>query len=395
MKTLALLWLLVSVTPAAADDRPDARAERIEAEALFRIGATAYKNANFKAAAENFDRAYELFKAPEVAFSAAQAHRQQYQADQNPVHVKRAIELFEIYVAATPEGGKRKDALAHLGRLRDILRDLESKGETIVYVTKDTPSIYVSVALENALVTIDGKAADRYTAVEVPPGEHTVGVSAEGFDPVERKVIVTKGQATVPVELAPRPARVSIKTAGNARIVVDGRPLALAPVTSIPSGKRLLTVYARGRTPVTRELDLKPGQELAIDLPLHPTARRRAVRWVTIGGGVLTAATLTTTTVALIADFNAADLRDSITPLDQDGSDRYEQQRDRRDTFRTASIVLGAATLATVATALWLYYFDTPSPDELSRPAVREKPGGGFAPVAIEGGLGLGYAGGF
>jgi hypothetical protein len=390
MKRALILIAMLAAAPAVADDRGDA-------EALFRIGAAAYKNANFKAAVENFDRAYELFKAPEIAFSAAQAHRLQYQADQNPAHVKRAIELFEIYVAATPEGGKRKDALAHLGRLRDLLRDLEAKGDKVVAVpVKDTPSIYVSVALENALVTIDGKAAERYTGVEVEPGEHVVDVSADGYEPIVRKVTVTKGQAIVPIELAPKPAQVAIKTAANAHLIVDGRPFKRDATTAIPAGKRLLTIYARGREPVTRELDLQPGEQLSLDVPLRTTTRRRAVKWVWIGGGVLFASMLTTSIIAIKADGNAADLRDATDPLDRTEAARYEQLRRRRDNFRTASYVFGAATLATAATALWLYYFDSPSPDDLARPVERPS-SDGLSPIVLgEGhGIGLSYGCGF
>ncbi|MBA2538253.1 MAG: PEGA domain-containing protein [Deltaproteobacteria bacterium] len=391
MKSAWIVIAMLASTPAAADDRSDA-------EALFRNGATAYKNGNFKAAAENFDRAYELFKAPEIAFSAAQAHRLQYQADQNPAHVKRAIELFEIYVATTPEGGKRKDALAHLGRQRDLLRDLESKGQQVVVApVKETPSIYVSVALENALITIDRKAAERYTAHEVEPGEHVVEVSAEGYEPSERKVSVTKGQAIVPIELSPKPAHISIKTVRDARIVVDGRPvMGGTGNVAIPPGKHLLTIYARGREPVTRELELRPGQTLALDVPLRTTTRRRAVKWVWIGGGVLLASTLVTSIIALRADGAAADLRDAADPLDAAEADRYETQRARRDTYRTASLVLGTATLATAATALWLYYFDTPSPDDLDRPIERpDATSGGFTPVVFGDGLGMSYGGRF
>lgn len=388
-RLLALVFLGLLARPVLADDRADA-------EALFRIGATAYKAGNFKAAAENFERAYELFAAPEIAFSAAQAHRFEYQADKDPVRIKRAIELFEAYVAATPEGGKRKDALAHLGRLRDLLRDLERDGTQVVVAAKqETPSIYVSVALEDALVTIDGKAADRYTPVEVQAGEHVVDVSADGYEPIARKVTVTKGQAIVPIELQPKPAQVAISTTPGARLTVDGRPTALAPTVAIPAGKRLIALFARGRVPVTRELELSPGQEISLAIPLRTTTRRRAVPWVWVGAGVLAASTIATTIVAIGADGAATELRDAAAPLDAGQADRYERQRRRRDNFRTASLVLGATTLATAATALWLYYFDRPSPDDVVKPVEKPRPGGGFTPVVFADGGGLGYGGGF
>ena len=408
--------LLAAIAPAYAEDKASA-------EQLFRIGADAYRAGNFDAAASNFDRAYELFAAPEIAFSAAQAHRLQYQADRNPTHVKRAVELFEAYIANAPGGGKRKDALAHLERLRDVLAKLEASGAKVAAVVPQTPAVYVSVPIVNALITVDGKAVERYTSIEVEPGEHVVAVSADGYFPEQRRIPVAKGQVIVPIELKPRPAMLAITSEPGARVVVDGRPasrseakrlgvgtLPASPVgrgatpgvasprnttrstLEVAPGKRFVTVYARGRELATRELELAPGQELTLDVPLHATTRRRAVPYVAAGAGVLLVGTLAAATVAVAADFAAADLRDSSGALDAADSARYEQLRERRGSFRTVGFLAGAATLAGAGVALWMYYADTPSSDDLGRPV--ERANGGFAPIIL-GGLGLGYAGGF
>jgi hypothetical protein len=156
-------------------------------------------------------------------------------------------------------------------------------------------------------------------------------------------------------------------------------------------------VSARGRRPISREVVLAPEQQLTLDAPLQPTAQRRAVRWVTIGAGALLGGALATTAVALHADFAAAGLRDrEVLPAGE--AARYEQLRDRRDGYRTASFLLGGAALAAAAVAAVMYYVDEPSPDAPLQP-VEPAPagGGGFSPVAIGDGLGLGlgYAGGF
>jgi hypothetical protein len=386
-RTLPVTAIVLACATAWADPK-------VDAEQLFRIGADAYKAGKFDAAANNFEKAYELFKAPEIAFSAAQAHRLQYQADRDPIHVKRAIELFDAYIAGAPSGGKRKDALAHLERLREVLSKLEASGQKVVVVEKTTPAIYVSVAVDDALVTIDGKSVDRYTSVEVEPGPHTIAVSADGYFPEERKVSVGKGQALVPVELRPRPAALAIKTEPGARVVVDGRPMVLGGgTTEVPSGKRWVTVYARGREPVAKELDLAPGQEMTWEVPLRPTTRRRAVKWVLVGTGVLAAATISTSIVAVSANSGAVDLRDSTTPLDAEQAAKYERLVSRRDRFRNASLVLGGMTLAAAGAAVWMYWADTPSPDELARPVERAKPTG-FAPMVFDG-FGVQYTGGF
>lgn len=374
--------------------RPAAAEDRAEAERFFRLGAEAYKGGLFDAAAANFDRAYEHLAAPEIAFSAAQAHRLQYQADRDRVHLERAIALYEAYVAGAPGGAKRKDALIYLERLRDTLGKLGAGPAA----AEEKPSIYVSISLADARITIDGQPVERYTAIEVPPGEHVVAVSAEGYFPAEQKVPVGKGRVMVPFELAARPATLTIKSQRDARITVDGRPVLLrGSSTDVPAGKRWITVSARGRRPISREVVLAPEQQLTLDAPLQPTAQRRAVRWVAIGAGALLGGAIATTAVTLHADFSAAGLRDrEVLPAGE--AARYEQLRDRRDAYRTASFLLGGAALAAAAVAAVMYYVDEPSPDAPLQP-IEQAPGGGggFTPVAIGDGLGLGlgYAGGF
>jgi hypothetical protein len=372
--------------PAAADDRT-------AAEQFFRIGADAYKSGQFGAAAANFDRAYENLKAPEIAFSAAQAHRQQYQVDHDPARLKRAIELYQAYVTGAPDGAKRKDALVYLERLRDALDKVDPKQLVVV---ADRPSIYVSIALDRARLTVDGAAIERYTSIDVPPGEHVVAASAEGYVPQEQRVRVGNERAMIAFELVPRPATVAIKSEPDARITVDGRPVLLrGSSTEVPAGTRWITVSARGKQPISREVTLEPGQELTLDAPLQPTTQRRAVRWVWVGVGALLAGTATTAVIAIAADFSAADLRDR-TPLAAADASDYDRLRDRRDRFRTLSFALGGAALVTAGAALVMYYADDPSTDALLRP-IERKPDRGFTPVAIGDGLGLGigYTGGF
>ena len=371
---------------AAADDRA-------AAEQYFRIGADAYKSGKFDAAAANFDHAYENLKAPEIAFSAAQAHRLQYQVDHDPARLKRAIELYQAYVTDAPDGTKRKDALVYLERLRDTLAKIDPAQ---IAVVRDKPSIYVSIALENARVTIDGSTVERNTAIDVPPGEHVVAANADGYFPKEQRIRVDNKTKIIPLELTARPATVSIKSQPDARITVDGLPVLLrGNSTEVPAGPRLITVSARGRKPISREVMLNPGQELTLDAPLQPTTQRRAVRWVVVGAGTLLAGSLVTGAVALKADFSAADLRDRTSLSVADAAD-YQRLRNRRDNLRVVSFALGGAALATAAIAAVMYYFDDPSTDALLRP-IESKPDRGFSPMTIGDGFGLGfgYAGGF
>ncbi len=373
-------------SPAAADDRG-------AAEQFFRIGADAYKSGKFDAAAANFDRAYENLKAPEIAFSAAQAHRLQYQVDRDPARLKRAIELYQAYVTGAPDGARRKDALVYLERLRDALDKIDPKQ---LVVAKDRPSVYVSIALDRARITLDGATIERHTSIDVAPGEHVVAASADGYVSQEQRIRVGNERAMIAFELVPRPAAITVKSQADARVTVDGRPVLLRGMSiEVPAGARWITVSALGRKPISREITLAPGQALTLDAPLQPTTQRRAVRWVEIGAGALLAGAAVTTTLAIVDDFSAANLSKHKPLLTTEVGD-YNRLRARRDQLRNASFALGSAALVTAGIALVMYYTDDPSADALLRP-IENKPDAGFTPVAIGGGLGLGvgYAGGF
>ncbi|HWO19485.1 MAG TPA: hypothetical protein VNO30_11945 [Kofleriaceae bacterium] len=378
--------VLCLAAPAAAEDRA-------AAEQLFREGAAAYKSGKFDEASQRFDAAYDNLRAPEIAFSAAQAHRLQYEVDRDPAHLRRALELYRVYVEGAPNGAKRKDALVYIDRLGDALKKAEPAGAA---VAQQKPSVFVSIALASARVTIDGKDVEANTSIEVPPGEHVVAASAEGYLPEERKIRVGNGAAPVPFELKPRPATLAIRSQPDARITVDGRSVLLrGGQTEVPAGTRWITVSARGRRPVSREVVLEPGKQLTLDAPLAPTTQRRAVRWVVIGSGALLAASITSAAIAISADFAAADLRDQ-NPLPTDKQGEYVEARDSRDRWRTRSILLGVGAAAVGAVAAVMYYADEPSADALPRP-IEQKPDAGFTPIALGDGLGLGlgYAGGF
>ena len=68
---------------------------------------------DFAAAATDFEQAYKALPLPEIAFSAAQAYRRQYQVDAKPSHVARAIELYRV---VPREGRDRRPGRRRCGR---------------------------------------------------------------------------------------------------------------------------------------------------------------------------------------------------------------------------------------------------------------------------------------
>ena len=127
MRTLALIIALVAAT---------AHADRDKAEKYFSAGAAAYKQQSFAAAAEQFELAYKELALPEIAFSAAQAYRRQYFVDPKPEYVKRAVELYRIYLDQVKSGGRVGDASDGVAEMHvmDAIRRSAAAGGAVVEV---------------------------------------------------------------------------------------------------------------------------------------------------------------------------------------------------------------------------------------------------------------------
>jgi hypothetical protein len=379
MRSLLILVLLTAL--AHADDKANA-------ERYFRAGARAYAAQNFQAAATNFDEAFKSLPMPEIAFSAAQAYRRLYQVDPKPFYVRRAVELYQTYLAKVKTGGRVGDAADNLADMKRELAKLEAagvkttaaapaEGQTRLGINVSMPDQASDVSAVREIgdatgqalavsAAIDGKPVEPFALVEVTPKEHVITVSADGYFPVEKKAVGVAGQSMfVDVELQPKPAKLAVRTESDARISVDGRFVATAPTAAldVAAGKHLITVLRRGREPFGKELTVSRGEQLTLAAPLQATARRRAVPWVLSASGVLLAGAVTTGVFAYTHDSHATDLRDDIEmgnqlPTVADELDRTVRSRDR---FVTWTYVLGGAALATGAVGGMLFYFDRPS----------------------------------
>ena len=62
-----------------------------------------------------------------------------------------------------PKIGALDGGPARYAELRDALGKVDPRQ---IAVAQDKPSIYVSIALDQARITIDGAAVDRYTAID-------------------------------------------------------------------------------------------------------------------------------------------------------------------------------------------------------------------------------------
>ena len=382
MKRAILAMLLISAS-AGADDK--AAAERD-----FRAGSKAYSAQNFSAAAADFDEAYKAMPVPEIAFSAAQAYRRQYRIDPKPQYVKRAVELYRIYLEKVQTGGRVGDAADSLGEVQRELDRLGLAGKaTSASFGVEHTRLGVNVAIadrtdtaaikevgdatgelvKGLTATIDGKPVEPFALIDVEAGEHTVQVTAEGYFPAQRTARAVAGASDlVDLELKPKPASLHITTEDGATISIDGRVADAPSKIEVAAGKHFVLVTHRGREPFAREIVASRGQVIALDAPLARTQKRKVLPFVIGGAGVLGALALLTVAGAAGADADASKLLDQIqtkgnkTPAD---AKAYDADVKRRDNLATGAWVLGGTAVALGAVAFGLYYFDTPSAEGL------------------------------
>ena len=217
MRTTVLVLCLLAIPIAALADGK-------AAERHFNQGEQAYKKGKFIAAARHFEAAYAELPAPEIAFSAAQAYRLGYQADPNPEHVERAIELYEVYLREAADGPRVVDATAHLDALKKEWRDLVAAGKAKddrIAADKTQIGVVVPAKVASATVRIDGKDVTGIDYVDVEPGDRVVRVEADGYAPYEETVPVARGaQILVRADLEAKPARVKLATEGGVTVHV-------------------------------------------------------------------------------------------------------------------------------------------------------------------------------
>jgi hypothetical protein len=376
VKYVITILLLVGV--ARADDRATA-------EKYFRAGAKAYAAQSFEAAAAHFEEAYRALALPEIAFSTAQAYRKLYRVDPKPAYVKRAVELYRVYLERVKKGGRVGDAADSLGEMeRELARVGGAKVEALPTVERTRVGVHVSIegqaavavrevgdlstdALDGVVTKLDGKEIEPFALIDVKEGDHAISVTAPGYFPVEKTQRAVRGvTALVEVELKPRPASVTVKTQRGARIAVDGRGM-LSPAFELAAGKHLLTITRAGREPFGKELVVARGQQVAIDAPLEKTAKRKAVPYVLGGAGVLAALSITSAIAAVVYDGRASDLEDELRAGNAPPSrgDDFDRAISQRDDYKTGAIVLGGAALVAGTVGILLYAYDSPSAESI------------------------------
>ena len=375
--TALLLFLGVS---GAAADQPDEnkgqtkdqnKDQRAEAERLFRAGEQAYHAGKYGLAAQAFEASYALLPAPQIAFSMAQAYRLQYFVDKQPAGLRRAVELFRVYLDQNPRGGRRDVAVTHLAELEPILMRLEAAAtpeRTPEPASRSSGKAAVMIAspVDGAHGRIAGTEGPLPLEVELAPGRYEVTVTARGHEPGTKTVdVVANRFFVVEVPLQPIPARIAVRASTDATVLVDGRvvgsTLPGSPI-ELSAGDYRVSVRARGRRLWRKDVELDRGEAMTLDAELRRT-RQRIGAYAVLGlsGVLFTGATVTGLVAAREGD-KASRFVDEFSngSLTSGDLEQYREYRDKRSQALVATYTLIGVGVAAGIGSFLLYWYDLP-----------------------------------
>jgi tetratricopeptide (TPR) repeat protein len=379
------------VTLMAGSARAEPQDKLAQARAYFNVGVRAYAAGQYGDAVQAFQQAYKLTPREGLLFSLAQAHRKQYYVGRKADDLRAAIKYYHQYLDRVTRGGRRSDAADALAELEPLAAKLETEAAPTAVVPEAKPvtQVMISSPTLGVHVDIDGRRAGKLPLVsDVAPGKHRVRLSARGYQDYVRDIVVLSG-STVPIDqaLADTPARLSVLAPNGAQVSIDGAVIGAAPLPTLrlAPGKHFVAVTANGRRPFSRELSLERGQVMTLDAPLAGSTQR-AVSYILLGAG---ASSFVASGVLALGAYQKQ--KDAEAILDHRTSanisaeerDAYASFRDRRDGYRTASIVAAGAGLALAGTGVALFVFDEPHVTPPAAPRER-RPLGPEAPAQLE-----------
>lgn len=358
---------LASVAQAASREPTPDEVER--ARTFFNAGAAAYASAKYYDAVRSFEQAYEIAPRPQVLFSLAQAERKEYFASNNAHYLRKAIAHYKEYLEQVPSGGRRSEATEAKADLEGRLARLDpAQAQGSAVPDKRHARITVYSATPGAQVVVDrGAPQELPYFADLDPGKHVVRVFAEGYFDAQQEVSGDK-PVDVPINLTlrDRPALVTVAYDGAGDFYVDGRIVATTPVAraiEVPPGTHVLSVAANGKKPFSQEVALDRGKPFKFE-PHLETSGQRVVAWtMLIGGGVGLLGGGLFGVFAVNRENRAQEIDEARTQrnISADEGAEYNRAIDRRDTFRTTSIVSASIGGALAAGGLLLYLFDKPN----------------------------------
>ena len=98
--------------------------QRARARAAWEAGQKAFALSHYDEAVKHFEEAYGIDPAPAFLFNLARSHTRQYDIDESAEHLRRAVKLYETFLASQPESPRRPEVLAEITALKQRIASL-------------------------------------------------------------------------------------------------------------------------------------------------------------------------------------------------------------------------------------------------------------------------------
>lgn len=310
MMTPALVLLLLAAPAAKKAPAPAPAAEDGDvkkAKDLFTWGQKLYKQARYAEAISKFEEAYEVRPHPVIYFNIGKCYEQLGET-------AKALRSYRDYLRLSPDAKDKEtvsDAVANLERR------LREKGQQQLMVFADPP---------NARISVDGKELGTSPAsVELVAGNHTLLVSADGYEKVERSFVMQLSRATeMTISLRPVGAKETPPLVSDAP-KKDDKPT-LDPGTPPP----------------------------APPLVVEPAPQKKGRVWTYVVGGVAVASLGAGIGMGVASGSNAQQLTD---PNRMPGGNAQQLHDSARDLSVGANVAYGVAAAAAI-TAVVLFFVE-------------------------------------
>lgn len=289
--------------PASADPAPSATDDdTAAAKKYFQWAQSLYKQARYSESIAKFEEAYRLKPHPTIFFNIGRCYEQLND-------LPRALKNYRDYLRIAPDAKDRElvtDAIANLERR------LKEQGVQQLAVLTDPAG---------ARVTVD----DKYVGLapltlELKPGNHLVALSKEGFEPIEKNVVLAADKS---MEM-----NVSLKTKS-------------AEVSKPPPPP----------PPLVTSTTLTPKSEVVKPVEPATTAPKRTFTWVAaaVGGASLGAAV----TMGVLSQSASTQLRASLHPMDQ-----AQALHDQAQSLALGANIAYAVAATGLVTAVVLFFLE-------------------------------------
>jgi hypothetical protein len=148
------------------------------------------------------------------------------------------------------------------------------------YAAPKTATITVSSTTRGAKVFVNDDEVGEVPLpkpIEVKPGfTYTVRIQKRGFTPHVESVLAGAGQnSEIEADLVPSGGIVKISSnIPRSQVLFNGKPLGLTPFDGdVPPGKYKLQVASAGYVTDSRDVDVKAGEPMAVDVTLVPVPK--------------------------------------------------------------------------------------------------------------------------